>query len=282
MLLVLGMVACKKPATNNFVPIESLAVGSYLRLESTGNTKLSYSTLTTDKISITASGVGEPIDKVISYVSTNGSLNKTTWKKITETTAVDNKVTISFTGAQLAAALNMAPSAFSPGTSYTIYNEIITKSGKVYSMINTASSFEAEAAYAMAMRFKISIVCPFVAAGFPGDFEVVLDEWADFNVGDIVKVTSATATSIAMEVYPAPAYGSDRQPIIVTIDPTNGAATVARQYYGKYGSTKVSAETFGSSNFVFACTGTITLVLKHTSTTSGGSYGTYALILKKK
>ncbi|MEO5782659.1 MAG: hypothetical protein ABIQ07_05270 [Ginsengibacter sp.] len=272
-LLAIGVVACKK-SDSNFVAPETLQIGAYIRLDSTINTKLSP----TVPVSIMVSGVGEPLTKIISYVSTDGTADKTKWKKIVETAVANNKATITFTNSQLATALGVPPSTIAPGSSYTIYNELYTTSGKTYSIINTSSSFEPEAAYNMALRFSISVVCAFDPVGFPGNFQILEDGWADFSVGDIVQVTAATANSITMLVYPAPSAGSNRKPIVVDVDPATGAATVKAQVYGDYSGEKITAKTSGSSNFVFSCVGTITLTLNHTG---NSNYGNYKLRLKK-
>lgn len=272
-LLAIGVIACKK-SDSNFVPPETLQIGAYIRLDSVINTKLSP----TAPASINVSGVGEPLTKIVTYVSTDGSTNKSKWKKIIETPVADNKATITFTNSQLATALGVAPSAIAPGSSYTIYNELYTTSGKIYSMINTNADFEASAAYKMALRFSISVVCAFDPVGFPGNFQVLEDKWDDFSVGDIVQVTAATANSITMVVYPSPLYGSNRKPIVVDVDPATGAATVKAQVYGDYGGENITTKTAGSSNFVFSCVGTITLTLNHTG---NSNYGNYRLRLKK-
>lgn len=272
-LLAISFVACKK-SDSQFVAPETLQVGAYIRLDSTINTKLSAS----KAASINVSGVGEPLTKIITYVSTDGSANKTSWKKIIETPVANNKATLTFTNSQLAAALGVAPTAIAPGSSYTIYNELYTTSGKTYSLANTATSFESEAAYNMALRFSISVVCAFDPVGFPGDFQVLEDGWADFNVGDIVKVTAATSNSITIVVFPSPLYGSNRKPIVVDIDPATGAASVKPQVYGDYGGENITTKTAGSSNFVFSCVGTITLSLNHTG---NSNYGNFKLRLKK-
>ena len=272
-LLAISFISCKK-SDSQYVAPETLQIGAYIRLDSTINTKLSP----TKAASIIVSGVGEPLTKIISYVSSDGSANKSKWKKIIETPVTDNKATLTFTNSQLATALGVAPTAIAPGSSYTIYNELYTASGKTYSLVNTATSFEPEAAYKMALRFSVSVVCAFDPVGFPGDFAIVQDGWADFSVGDIVQVTAATANSITMLVYPAPGVGSNRKAIVVDIDPATGEASVKPQVYGDYGGENITAKTAGSSNFVFSCVGTITLSLNHTG---NSNYGNYKLKLKK-
>jgi len=274
-LLAIGVIACKK-SDSNFVDPVTLQIGAYIRLDSVINTKLSP----TAAASIVVSGVGEPLTKIVTYVSTDGSANKTKWKKIIETPVTDNKATITFTNSQLATALGVAPGAIAPGSAYTIYNELYTATGKIYSLINTNSDFEASAAYKMALRFSISVVCPFSPVGFPGSFQVLEDGWDDFKVGDIVEVTAATANSITMLVYPGPAVasGNNRKPIVVDVDPATGAATVKAQVYGDYGGENITTKTSGTSNFVFSCVGTITLTLNHTG---ASNYGNARLRLKK-
>jgi len=83
-----------------------------------------------------------------------------------------------------------------------------------------------------------------------------------------------------MTVYPKPGVGTNRQPIVVNINPSTGAATVASQVYGDYPGfdTNLKVRHVGVSNWVFSCVGTITLRLNHTG---AANWGDYTLRLKK-
>ena len=290
LLFALGFITCKKSDTN-FTPITELAVGSYIRSVSFGTTRFNSAspTLGADKVSIVVKGVGEPIDKIISYVSTsNNSLDKTTWKKIIETTVTDNdNITIAFTGSQFASALGVATSGLAPGTSFVIYNEILTKSGKIYNINNINGDAEAAAAYAMVFRYNVSVVCPFTG-NMTGTYKVIADpNWQDWSPGDLVQVTDGPAANQIniSKVYPNPALGSvGSKPLVVDVDPASGAATIptgsATAFWGNYGS-YVAYTGAGSSGFVFSCTGRINLKI-HIVVTVFGDQGFNTLILQKQ
>lgn len=283
---LLAFIACKKE-TDQVLSPDQLATGSYLSIDKANNTEFNFAQINTSAVSWDTHIVGEAADKVISYVSSSkNSADKSTWKKVKETTVgSDGKVTISVTGAQVATALGVSPTSLSPGAQYVIYNEIVTKSGKVYNYNNTNSEFESSAAFNMGMRMFSTITCPFDPTGFAGDFVVVSDnDWQDFATGDVLKVTNATANSITLLEYPAPAFGTNRKEVVIKIDPTSGRATIDEQSVGDYysGSSLVPAKvksTAGKVSYVFACTGDIILyqdVIYGTAT-----YGQNLLKLKK-
>lgn len=281
-LAVAGLFACKKQ-TDQVLSADQLATGSYLSIDKANNTEFNFAQISTSAVSWDAHIVGEAADKVISYVSNNkNSADKNTWKKIKETTVgSDGKVTISVTGGQVASALGISATSLSPGSQYVVYNEIVTRGGKVYNYNNTNSEFESSAAFKMGMRLFSTITCPFDPTNFTGDFVVVSDnDWQDFNAGEVLKVTAATANSITLEEYPAPAYGTDRHAVIIKINPANGRATIDKQYVGLYGSVQAQVQSNSTkASYVFSCTGDIILyqdVIYGTTT-----YGQMLLKLKK-
>ncbi len=264
---------------------ESLGVGSYLTLEKSNKVILDYSKISTESVSISVKEFGSAVDKVVLYVTAGGAtLNKTNWKKIKEV-AYTSGTTIDLvvSATEIATALGVPVLSLNPGTAYTIYNQVVTKDGKIYDAVNTVGALASNPNYRASTTWAASVVCPFVATGFPGNFVVRTDEWEDWGPGDVVTVTSATANSIALRAYPNPAYGVWISDITVNINAANGIATVANQNYGRYGATPVSVTTVGSANFVFACTGTIDLRLNHhVPGTAASSYGTYWIRLTKQ
>lgn len=265
-LLTIGiLVACKKKNTDQILSPDQLGVGSYIKIDSTVSNEFNYSAITTSTVSWMVHSIGEPINKITAYVSTNGSTNKATWKKIKDITpGGDGKSVITISGQELATALGIPPTSLSPGNQYTIYTELTTTSGKTYSIINTNSELESAAAYNMAFRLPGTITCPFNPADLgplPANFQVVKDAWEDFDPGDILQVTAATSNSITLVAYPAPAYGTNRQPEVITVNPANGRASIAPpQYIGNYGAVQTKISTSTSKNsYVFTCTGDIIL-----------------------
>lgn len=264
---------------------ESLGVGSYLTLQKSNKVILDYSKIASESVSITVKEYGSAVDKIVVYVTAGGvSLNKSNWKKVKEFTYTSgSELELKVTAAEIATALGVPTSSLNPGNSYTLYNQVVTKEGLVYDAVNTVGALASNPNYKASTTWSANVVCPFVATGFPGNFVVRQDDWEDWGPGDVVTVQSATANSIALRAYPNPAYGTRSGDITVNIDATNGIATVANQTYGAYGATVVATTTVGSSNFVFACTGTIDLRLNHhVPGSTASSYGTYWIRLTKQ
>ncbi|MFZ6024172.1 MAG: hypothetical protein ACOYVG_06915 [Bacteroidota bacterium] len=279
LLLILN--SCKKKEV--FGNFESLGVGSYLTLEKTNKTTIDYSRIGSESVSIDVKEYGSAIAKVIVYVTQgNASLDKSTWKKIKEYPYNASTLTLNITASEMATALGISTAAMNPGSNFTLYNEVVTKGGVTYNAVNTVGALASNPNYKAVMTWSANVVCPFVPTGFAGNYRVREDEWADWGAGDVVSVTAATANTISLKVYPNPAYGTAIADIVVNINPATGQATVTNQKYGRYGSTEVSVTSVGTSNFVFACTGTIDLRLNHhVPGATSSSYGTYWLRLTK-
>lgn len=272
--------SCKKIET--YGSFESMDVGAYVTLVSKGNSILDYGNLSTTSADITVREFGSPISSIIIYATEGAAnLNRTAWKKVKEVPlSGDTKLVV--TATELAAGLGIAPTALKTGTQYTFYNQLVLKDGRIFDPSNTNSSFQGITDYNMAMTWSAIVVCPFSSTGFAGNFQVLEDGWADWSAGDVVQVTGATATSITLLVYPNPAFGGfNQQPVTVTVNATTGAASIATaQSYGGYTGfdNDIKVKTVGTNNWVFSCTGTITLRLNHTGTSN---WGDYTLRLKK-
>jgi len=286
-----GLQSCEKKEAV-LGDFESLGVGSYLRLDSTQKTILDYSKIATEQVTISVSQYGADIDKVVVYVTAGpATLNKTLWKKVKEVAYPSGtNLRLSVTAAEMATALGVNTSALTPGSSYSFYNQVVTKSGKTYDASNTVGALASNPNYKASAIWSANVVCPFSPTGFTGNFEVLEDTWEDFGVGDVVSVVTAGADSIRLAAYPNPLLGGTviRNPlgIVVKINPTNGVATVTDQTYGTYGGLfglqTVANTTSGTSNFVFSCVGTIDLrMIHHVPGAVASSYGTYWLRLKK-
>lgn len=127
---------------------------------------------------------------------------------------------------------------------------------------------------------RYEAVCQYNPEQYQGNFEVVTDEWGDYPTGTIVPITMIDATHFSFK------YGANNaQPIIVTVNPNTNAVSVAKQVYGSgyppgwtFGD--ISAESVPSvENFVAPCSGTFSVLLKHT--VAAGSFGEYKIVLRK-
>lgn len=259
---------------------QNSVVGAYLSFiggTSASPAKLEYSTIATATASIMVKNVGSPADKINIYLGT--SSDKSTWKLI-KTVSFADSTTLSVTGAEIAKVLGVAPSALTPGNTYTFYNEVVTKDGRLFSAANTADDFQGQNSYKMAFTWQATVFCAFNQSVFTGSFKVVKDGWQDFSVGDLVAVSPGPlATQITIIAYPAPqAGGTNRKPIILDVDPATNKVIVKKQIYGDYppGDFDVAAQGTGTVN---SCSGTISLSLTHSE--GSAVFGTFALILQK-
>ena len=279
--IVLSTIAsCKKGDVVS--DYQSLGTGSYVTLVKNNNTIIDYANLASSKVSITVKEYGSPADKIKIYVSKGSkTLDRSKWKLVKEV-PYSGETTLEVSASEIATALGIPPSGLETGETYTFYNQVITKDGRSFDIVNTFSDFAGNSNYNMALTWEAVVVCPYVATGFAGNFEVVEDGWADFGPGDIVVVTAGAdpAKQIKLTVYPNPAFGTNRKDIVVDINPATGKATVASQVYGDYPGfdTNLKVKTVGTNNWVFSCVGTITLRLNHAG---AGNYGDYTLRLRK-
>jgi hypothetical protein len=251
--VVLGMYACKKGDISG--DKSNLIPGSILTLTKSINGNLDFS-VPTATVSQQVGSKGIAVKSVNIYLATGDALDKTTWKLIKNVPFTDG-VTLSVSTAEIAAAL--APNTIQPGNQYLLQNEAVTADGSTFSAINTPSNFTSFTAYNIMFSWQATAVCPFDQASSIGTYKVVYDgDWVDFSTGDIITVTAGpTSNSIQFLAYPSVAAGGvNRTPWIVTVDPATGAATVADQFAGNYGSVVARVAATG---FVFSCTGFINL-----------------------
>jgi hypothetical protein len=272
--LALG-VGCKKGEVIS--DVKSLGVGSYVTLVKATNLRIDYANISNTAVSITVKELGSPVDKIKIYVTAGTTIDKTKWKAIKEVPYTGETV-LTVKATEIATALGVTPASLEPGSSYTLYNELTTKDGRTFDLTNTPGTFAGNSNYNMALSWTAVVVCPFVQTGFAGVFDVLEDGWEDYFPGDVVTVKDEGANKISFNY----ATGFNVKPIVIDVDPTSGAATVASVAYGSYSSTGTiyTAKTSGASNYVFSCIGTITLRLNHTG--GGSNFGDYTIRLKKK
>ena len=276
----LGLVSCEKQ--KQVADFNNLGIGSYLTKVRVINDRLNYSDLNNTSVGIVVAEKGSPVEKVTVYVTEGAGKvkDRTKWKKIKDV-PYSGETTITTKATEIATALGIPVTGLKPGQTYMLYNQVTTKDGKVYDLANTAGDFEAITNYNMALTFPAIIVCPFVPAGFPGQFKITEDGWGDYVAGEEVTVHSATANSIRVTLYPRDFYGAvNRKPITVDIDAATGNASVKTQVYGDYpqfGLIGMTVTSSGTSNWVFSCSGYITLSLAQSQ-----GQGTYRISMQKK
>lgn len=280
-LALLMMFGCKKDE-KIVSDSENLGAGSYVTLVRSIANTFNFASIATSSVGLTVRQNGAPIDKIKVFVSIGAkSLTKSTWKPVKEVAYTGDSVTINVTSQELAAALGIAVNALAPGTSYTFYNQVITKDGQTFDIVNTPQHGISN--YNMALNWSASVVCPFTG-NMAGNYRVIADGWQDWSPGDIVQVTDGPAANQVnlSKVWPNIIYGTPVQPFVVSVNPTNGVATIASGVtigdYSAFGYTMVTG--VGSSGFVFSCTGRITLSVR-ISAPPFGDQGFLSLILQK-
>lgn len=128
---------------------------------------------------------------------------------------------------------------------------------------------------------RYSAICAWDPALYPtGDYEVLVDEWAeDYAPGDVVTLTQVSPTQLSFSFLP----DSDSQPIIINVNPATNVTSVTKQVYGNYSWNPyglMSVNSVASNDNVAApCDLTIGVLLAHT--VSIGSYGNYLIKFKK-
>lgn len=187
---------------------------------------------------------------------------------------------LTVTGPQLASLFN-APIVL--GDKFDIGVDVTTYTGAKFDAFPVtgapyAAGIAAQPGASTFVRYEA--VCQYKPDAFQGAFEVVTDEWADYVPGDIVQLTQVDATHFSFKFLAAGAL-----PIVVTVNPITNAVTVPKQVYGSgyppgwtFGN--ISAESVPSvDNFVAPCSGTFSVILKHT--VAAGTIGEFKLVLKK-
>jgi hypothetical protein len=284
-LMVVAINACKKKGgdINPLSDRSHLGQGTYITLDENVNLNLDYSQAATSTIGIKVSQYpnGLAVDHILIYATDNASYDTTEWHLVKSVPYTGNGTQLSLTGAELATAFGVTPADLTPGSAYTFYTRTVTTNGLSFDVNTTGDNggggLVTGPYYNAAFAFTAYVVCPFTGSA-GGTYKVVRDDWADWSEDDLVQVSDGPgANQIDLsKVYPNtdPSIGGVLiNPLIVSIDPASGTATVPSTKFGKYGSgTEYTAEGTG---YVFSCTGVITLTL----TISGDPY---KLILQKQ
>ena len=281
--LIIGIYSCKKSGeANPLSDVNNLGIGSYPTLVSNGNLNFNYN-VPTSQVSIKIDKYGEDVDKVILYVVEGANSDPASWKKVKIIPFTGTGTVLSATSLEVATALGVTVSSLSPGNFYTFYNQVITKTGKIYDLSNVGSALGSNSNYNASFYWTAYITCPFVAP-IGGNYKVVYDgDWQDWNTGDIVVVTDGPGLNQVnlSKVWPNSAYGFVVNPLLVNVDPATGAAKVPLVTFANYGAlaTAQGAGANDLAGYVFSCTGYITLTMKVTY--NGAPQGSLKLKLQK-
>jgi uncharacterized protein (UPF0218 family) len=259
--------------------VNSLSIGSYVTLVTAGNNIIDATNLSGSKVSASVKEYGSQQDKLIVYVTKAPlTTNKTLWKKVKEYANNGGTYNLEVSGQEIATALGKAPG---PGETYILYNQVVTKDGRIFDVSNTLPDLANVGTYNLKLTWNAVVVCPFKPEQATGTYEITKDNWdgAYGSIGTEVEVVATAGKAVATYLFPV-AENPGKSPVTITINPATGAATVAKQTYGSYGGAYDNMTCEGTG-FYFSCTGTIDLTLVH-KFANGATEGTYAISLKKK
>ncbi|GHN00479.1 hypothetical protein WSM22_19680 [Cytophagales bacterium WSM2-2] len=265
--ITLAVLSCQKPYD---IFDESAPKGVYAYIKGSPTNVLFYFNQPTSsyKTDIVLSGTSKA-EKMDTYVVV---ATQETFVKTTTLPSTTFEVTLQ----EVATALNKPLSFFTPGAQVVLKNKITSTDGQVWSADNSShisgGLLSGTAFQNLLADISVFVTCPFVADDAVGTYTVVRDDWEDVYPGDQLHVVKVDASTIDIVQYPVT---SNPVPLRIKVDPASGAATIAKQFNGKYTYDLYTAGT----GFVFSCVGYITVTMDFTY--NGGAYNGYTLIIKK-
>ena len=162
-----------------------------------------------------------------------------------------------------------------------ITTDLTLKDGRIVKMYtddgvkNYGADVTNQSMYSAAQTYIFS--CPLDnASNFNGNYEVVVDDWADYEPGEIVPVVyDSSFGTLKFKILNTnnPYVSNTNSYYIITIDPTNSSVNVASNENFDYGGGFIVPIT--GTGAVGSCTGDIVI------TQYFGPYGPYNLELKK-
>ena len=291
--LLFAVSSCKKTdgPVNPLSSIDNFKVGSYLILDKTINENFNLNSIASSAVGVTVHQFagGEKIDRIEIWASASSDYDTTKWKKVKSVPYAGDAVNLTVSGAELATALGVASSSFKPGSSFTFFNRIFTKTGARYDVNNTGtndgSGLNGGPEYKASFVFNGLIICPYTSS-MAGTYKVITDDWQDNVPGDMVTITDGPKAN-TLDISGAwPGNSISIVPIvnhlIIKIDPATGVVSVDKTIFedaSYFGLGKATC--YSGSGYAFACTGRLQLSLG-VSVEIGGDYGNMRLILQKQ
>lgn len=273
-LVAIAMSSCQKGEVVQ--DVNSLSIGSYVTLVTAGNNIIDATNLAGSKASASVKEYGSPQEKLIVYVTkAPQTSDRTKWKKIKEYTNSGGTYNLEVSGQEIASALGVTPG---PGETYILYNQVVTKDGRVFDVSNTLPDLATVGQYNLKLTWNAVVVCPFVPDQATGKYVITKDTW-DGSAGEFVNVVGATGKATIDVIFPY-AEPPGINPVVVTVNPTTGAATVAKQTYGSYGAGYENFTCEGTGGFYFSCKGEFSITLTH-KLPNGSNFGSYPYAIKK-
>lgn len=183
---------------------------------------------------------------------------------------------VTITGQQL---IDLFGSAIQLGDAFEVGVDVVTKDGDTYPAFPVGGVTYAPGIANLPginTDLRFAAPCLFDPALYTaGDYEVVVDDWADYGAGDVVSVEKIDDTHYSFK-YAA----SNAQPIVMEVDPVTNAITVPPTIYGDYGGIVVTAESRPGSE-VDPCDVSFVVILNHSAPPPYGDLGDYMIRLRK-
>jgi hypothetical protein len=199
--------------------------------------------------------------------------------KTLQTDITSFPTTVSFTGTQLETLFGEPIVA---GDNFDIGVDLTTAEGLKFEAfpitgLPYASGTAAQPGASTSVQYVA--VCEFNKANFNGTYTVVQDDWADFAAGDPIEVKPGTGENeISVLAFPSPAFGSNRKPMILIVDPVTYGVTINEQVIGDYNGAPPGATIRGTGT-VNPCGDQISMLV--TFNIGGDDYEDYVFIIHK-
>lgn len=196
--------------------------------------------------------------------------------KIIQAAVTTYPTTITLTGQQL---IDLFGEEIGLGDAFEVGADVYTLDGKKYDAFPVLGvGYAPGIANLPGSNTQLRFAAPCLydeAAYTEGDYEVILDEWNDFAVGDPVAVKKIDATHFSFKYAAANA-----NPIVFEVNADDNTITIPSVMYGDYDGAQVTAMGAVGSE-VDPCDVSFKLVINHNAPDFGGDLGNYTIILKK-
>lgn len=252
------------------VPIPLITLGDGAEVKIPGDDPASFTTTFNVDTYFKNGELPEHLDVV---VIKNGDKSN---PKVIQANVTTYPTTIEVTGQQL---IDLFSDDIGLGDAFDIGADVYTLDGKKYEAFPVLGTTYAPGIANLpgsSTQLRFAAPCLFDEAAYTeGDYEVVVDEWEDFEPGTAIPVKKIDATHYSFK------YGAaNANPIVIEVNAEDNSVTVAPVMYGDYDGAQVTAEGVAGSE-VDPCEVSFKLILNHNAPDFGGDLGNYAITLKK-
>ena len=172
------------------------------------------------------------------------------------------------------------------GDAFTVGVDITTQNGNLYQAFPPVGNgygpgVQTEAG-GVTLTLEFAKPCKYVSSIYEGDFEVVIDEFADTQPGDVLTITKIDDTHFSY-IYPS---CINAIPIVIAVDPETNIVSITDQKIGSAFNwepsyTNPHAKTTGTAgNQVLPCDKSFSVSINYS--VDQGDFGNYRITMKKK